>query len=314
MITAINIENDKIKKAKLDDFKSAKNITWIDVLEPTEKEIETISRITRFPLDEIKMALDEEERPRIVEMFNHTLVIFRAPFKEHGETSTTSLSIFFSDYNIITMHKHNIEAIERIKALPDGVKKNMLQNTSYFLYRLLDEITNTYFKIIDRIDDDIDYLENKVFHNPEKRTVKDIFETKKTLIYFHKAFTADREVVVQIEKEYVHTIKKKYVRQFRNLYNDLTQLIDMEGTYRDIITGILDLYLSSISNNLTTIMKKLTAYGSLILVPTLITGIYGMNFRMMPELYWKYGYLFALGLMVVSVFLLWIFFRRKNWF
>lgn len=313
MITAIKIQNNKLSKATLNDFKS-KNIAWLDVLNPSKEEIKHISKITKFPLDEIEMALDEEERPRIVEMFDHTLLIFRAPFEEHGKTSTTSIAIFFSEYNIITMHRHEIKAIERINKLSSDVKKNMLQDTSYFLYRLLDEIINTYFSIMDKVEDDIDYLEDKVFHNPEHRAVKDIFEIKKTLIYFHKAFAAGREVIVEIEKEYIHRIKKKYVRQFRNLYNDLTQLIDMEGTYRDVITGILDLYLSSISNNLNVIMKKLTAYASLILVPTLISGIYGMNFRWMPELYWQYGYFFALGLMLLSVTLLYIFFKRKEWF
>jgi len=102
------------------------------------------------------------------------------------------------------------------------------------------------------------------------------------------------------------------------LYNDVTQLIDMEGTYRDILTGTLDIYLSSISNNLNQVMKTLTIVASFVLIPTLISGIYGMNFSKaspynMPELYWQYGYFFALGLMLFSIIFTYIFFRKKGW-
>ncbi|NQV08669.1 magnesium/cobalt transporter CorA [Candidatus Woesearchaeota archaeon] len=313
MIKTITLQKKQLIKSSIKDFRSSKNITWIDVLNPSEKEINEISEITRFPIDEIEMALDEDERPRIVELYNHALLIVRVPYKDHKETLTTSLSIFFSEHNIITMHKHKIESIEKINDFSEKIKKDMLKDTTYFLYRLLAEITNNYFRLMDNVEEKIDYLENKVFHSPENRTVKEIFEIKKMLIYFHKAFASDREILVELEKGYISSIKKTYMRQFRYVYNDLTQLIDMGGTYRDVITGVLDLYLSSTSHSLNIIMKKMTAYASLILVPTLISGIYGMNFRWMPELYWKYGYFFALGLMVFFVVIMYIYFKKKDW-
>ena len=102
------------------------------------------------------------------------------------------------------------------------------------------------------------------------------------------------------------------------MYNDVTQLIDTEGTYRDILTGTLDVYLSSVSNNLGQVMKTLTVISAFVLIPTLITGIYGMNFSKasqynMPELYWQYGYFFALGLMLISMIVAFVFFKRKGW-
>ena len=133
-----------------------------------------------------------------------------------------------------------------------------------------------------------------------------------------KALAANREVISSIEKEYVSNIDKKNIKRFRTLYNDVTQLIDTEGTYRDILTGILDVYLSSVSNNLNKVMKTLTIGASFILIPTLIASIYGMNFNTaspynMPELLWNYGYFFALGSMVLSVSITYIFFKRKGW-
>ena len=168
------------------------------------------------------------------------------------------------------------------------------------------------------MDDRIDVIEDKVIEKPDKTTVKSIFTIKKTLIYFHKALTANREVISAIEKEYVANIDKKNIKRFRALYNDVTQLIDTEGTYRDILTGTLDVYLSSVSNNLGQVMKTLTVISAFVLIPTLISGIYGMNFNNasqynMPELYWQYGYFFALGLMLISMIVAYVFFRKKGW-
>ena len=112
-------------------------------------------------------------------------------------------------------------------------------------------------------------------------------------------------------------IDKKNIKRFRSLYNDITQLIDTEGTYRDIMTGTLEIYLSSVSNNLNQVMKTLTIVASFILLPTLIAGIYGMNFHFMPEINTqfgqKYGYYFALFLMAFSILLMYFYFRRKGW-
>jgi magnesium transporter len=177
----------------------------------------------------------------------------------------------------------------------------------------LDEILNIYFEVLDDIENRIDQIEDKVVKTPKIDIVEKIFETKKTLIYFTKTMGANREVSASVEKEYLSEIDKKRARQFRTLYNDTVQLVDMSSTYRDILTGTLDTYLSSISNNLNKIMKTLTVGASFILIPTLIASIYGMNFRAMPELYWKYGYIFSFGLMILSVSATYIFFKKKKW-
>ena len=121
----------------------------------------------------------------------------------------------------------------------------------------------------------IDKIEDEVIKNPSKNLMVDIMHTKRALIYFSKDLVGNREVVAGIEKEYVLHIEKKIIKQFRNIYNDVVQLIDMVSTYRDILTGAMEIYISSISNNLNTIMKTLTIISAFVLIPTLISGIYG---------------------------------------
>jgi magnesium transporter len=171
-----------------------------------------------------------------------------------------------------------------------------------------------YFSILDHVEKDIDKLENIVFHNPEKKIVKKIFSLKKTLIFFHKALSANREVLFNIENELTEKIPTSQIKNFRYVYQDTTQLIDMVATYRDILTGALDIYLSSMSHNLNKIMKKMAAFGSLVLVPTFITGLYGMNFKFMPEIGWEKGYLFAWLLIISSILFLYNYFRKNEWF
>jgi magnesium transporter len=144
--------------------------------------------------------------------------------------------------------------------------------------------------------------------------VQAIFRLKRTLVYFHKAMIANRDVLMSLQKEYGKKVRNDVQRRLIHLYYDVAQLLDMIATYRDILTGSLDIYLTAVNNNMNKVMKKMAAYGTIVLVPTFIVGMYGMNFDVMPEIHWKYGYLFALGLILSSVILLVWYFKRNEWF
>jgi magnesium transporter len=141
------------------------------------------------------------------------------------------------------------------------------------------------------------------------------------LIHIHKALIANRDVISAIEKRYLEEFKDEDLRSFRDLYHDTAQLIDLVSTSRDVLTSILDMYLSSVSNNMNKVVKTLTALSAFVLIPTLIASIYGMNFHggdgahpwNMPELYWQHGYLFALGLIALSFIGTFIYFKKKDW-
>jgi magnesium transporter len=320
MLRVYKFQKGGVKSGSLDDLGSASKC-WADCINPTKKELKSISEKAKISLSELKNVLDAEERPKVDDLENYSLIIVRAPWVEHDGVLTTPVSIFISKNknNVITITLKEVSSVKKITQLIAAKKIDIYEKgMSFFTYRLLDEILNRYFLILDMLEEKIDKIEDHVIEKPDKITVKSIFSMKKTLIYFHKALTANREVISAIEKEYVANIDKKNTKRFRALYNDVTQLIDTEGTYRDILTGTLDIYLSSVSNNLNQIMKTLTIGASFILIPTLISGIYGMNFANnspwnMPELYWKYGYFFALGFMVVSVAASYIFFKKKGW-
>jgi len=320
MLRVYKFQKGGVKAGSLDDLSSTSKC-WAECINPTKKELKSISEKAKISLNELKKVLDEEERPKVSDLENYSVIIVRTPWIHEDEILTTPVSIFISKNknNVITITLKEVNSIKNIKQYIAIKKFDIYEKgISFFTYRLLDEVLDTYFSILDNLEEKIDYIEDRVVEKPDKMTVEHIFSVKKTLIFFQRSLTANREVITAIEKEYVVNIDKKNIKRFGALYNDVTQLIEMVGTYRDILTGTLDIYLSSTSNNLNQVMKTLTIVASFVLIPTLISGIYGMNFSRnspynMPELYWQYGYFFALGLMLFSVIATYVFFRRKGW-
>ena len=316
MIKVLNYKKDTIKKGKLSDISHAKEFTWVDVFNPTKDELKELSNTSKIPLPDLNITLEEDQRPKVIDIEGpFSLIIFGTASFETDEITTTPIFIYVSKQHncVITVRIKDTRSIKKLEKAVETKSSLFQKGSGYFVYRLLDEILNIYFEVLDDIENRIDKIEDSVVKTPKIEIVEKIFETKKTLIYFTKTMSANREVIASIEKEYLTEIDKKMARQFRTLYNDTVQLVDMSTTYRDILTGTLDTYLSSVSMNLNQIMKTLTVGASFILIPTLIASIYGMNFRIMPELDWKYGYLFSIGLMIVSVSLMLLFFKRKRW-
>jgi len=316
MLKVLDYKKGKISKGKLSDIAYPKTFTWADVFEPTKKELKQISEISKIPISDLKITLEEEQRPKVIDIEGpFSLIIFGTASFEKEEISTTPIFIYVSKQHncVITIRNRETKSIKKLEKLIMTKSSLFERGSGYFVYRLLDEILNIYFEVLDDIENRIDQIEDIVVKTPDIHVVEKIFETKKTLIYFTKTMAANREVIASIEKEYLTEIDKAGAKRFRTLYNDTVQLVDMSATYRDILTGTLDTYLSSVSNNLNKIMKTLTVGASFVLIPTLIASIYGMNFRFMPELNWKYGYVFSFGLMIFSVLGTYFFFKIKKW-
>ena len=287
----------------------------VDCTNPYREELRSISKVFNISLSQLETALDPRERPTIDNYETYTRITISSPIGIINISKTISISFFISDKFIIILKKKHISAFDKMKAIPlkdfdDLFSKNISQIFHFYLSHVL----NDYFEVLDHLEDDINKIETKLFKNfDDKTTIKKIFEVRKTLIYFHKSLIANREVFLQIDKETVRQIKKADIRKYRNLYFDVNQLIDMVGTYREILTGSMDIYMTAVSNNLNEVMKRLTVYASYVMVPTFISGVYGMNFRFMPEIGWEYGYFFALFLMVFSVLTIRHSFKKKGW-
>lgn len=314
MLRVLQFDGDNVREISMEDMDFHKQ-KWLDCHDLTKEEFKDVKDLLKLPENELARAMDENERPSITELEHFSMVIFKGPFKVGHTFRTSSFTMLVSNNLLITFRRRELKGLEKVWDLEDhGREKIFKKGTSYIAYQILEKVMDDYFEILDDIEKEINAIEKDVFDKADKQTVINIFGMRKTLIYFHKSLATNRDVISSVDKEYAEMIDEHQIKNFRYVYDDIVQLIDMVATYRDILTGSLDIYLSSVSNNLNKIIKRMTAFGSIILVPTFITGLYGMNFKSMPEIYWPYGYLFAWGTIVLSVVILVVIFKKKDWF
>ncbi len=183
----------------------------------------------------------------------------------------------------------------------------------YLAYSILDAVVDDYYVVLERIGDRIEELEEELMRSPTPATLHAVYALKREVISLRKSVWPLRELIggLQRERDLVRESTQVYLR---DLYDHAVQVLDTVETYRDILAGMLDIYLSSVSNRMNEVMKVLTVIATIFIPLTFIAGVYGMNFEHMPELSWRYGYALIWGVMIAVGLGMLAFFRRRNWF
>jgi len=199
---------------------------------------------------------------------------------------------------------------ERLK---NGQGRLRNQGADFLAYSLMDVVVDNYFLVLEQVADSIEAIEEEVMRTPSQRTLAEIYRLKRELLFIHKAIWPLREVVSSMLRRESPLVKEQTRIYMRDIYDHTVQVIETLETLRDMLSGMLDIYLSSVSNRLNGIMKVLTIIATIFMPLTFIVGLYGMNFKHMPELESPWGYPAVLLLMVAVTVGMLIFFRRKNW-
>lgn len=317
MITVLQKKGKKVVELKLEELKKQAIRTnaavWIDAQNPTGEELHALSDILGFPYSELREHTTKYERPRRFEFEKYSMLVLAVPINEKGITRTSVSFFIHPKNNILTIRTRPVEAIEYLKKELLEKETDYIESPVKLLCRLMERIVDDYFQQQDEFQEVADNIETAVLHKPDNTHIEQLFKLKKQLLFSHKALVANREVIRDVENGRIAKLTTKEVYEFRDVYNDVVQLIDANETLRDIVTGVIDIYISSISNQLNKVMKKLTVMASYVLIPTLIASIYGMNFRFMPEIPWKWGYPFSIGLMIFSILVMYIYFKKVKW-
>ncbi len=184
----------------------------------------------------------------------------------------------------------------------------------FLLWALFDVIVDRYFEVTDGFDDRLDEIEAVVFSDePPPAIPRNIFTVRSDLTTLRRAAAPMREVVNAVIRREIDFVDEVAIVHFHDVYDRVLRVGDLVEAQRDLLTGLLEANLAVTSNQLNQVMKKMTSWGAILIVATLIAGIYGMNFRHMPELHWQYGYVMALGLMGISTFALYRMFKKRDW-
>jgi magnesium transporter len=317
-------EGEFIKKENVDlqDLKSLEfkpeYTYWINVvgLQETDK-IQKIGEIFNLHSLTVEDIVNVEERPKIEEFDDYLFLIIKEILFD-DETLSLDLkhvSVVLKENVLITFKEEKTGIFDYlIKRIEKASGKIRKRKSDYLCFAVMDLIIDHYFAVFEKLGEILEDMEDKVLENPDKELIGKINHLKKQLIFVRKNVWPLREIINQIIKSEFKFIEEPTKIYFRDAYDHTIQIVDTVESYRDILSGILDVYLSSLSNKMNEIMKTLSIIGTIFIPLTFIAGNYGMNFKYMPELQWHYGYFAVLfSYLIISGGLI-IFFKKRKWF
>ncbi len=298
-------------------FKDKSTVTWINIEGLHQSEI-IQSLGDCFGLHPLVMEdiLNTDQRPKVEDYKDYLYIVLKMLHNAKGTEIVTEQISLILHPNFVISFQEGIEGDvfssirERLRA---GKGRIRGMGADYLAYSLIDAIVDNYFAILEGIGEKIEVLEEELVTNPRKETLHRIHELKREMIFLRKAVWPLREVISVLERGESPLIKNTTVVYLRDVYDHTIQVIDTIETSRDMLSGMLDIYLSSISNRMNEIMKFLTIIGTIFIPLTFIVGIYGMNFEFMPEVRWRYGYFAVMAFMfAIGIFML-FYFKKKKW-
>lgn len=320
-----NVEEKEIKSIEeCFSFKDTPTVTWINVdgihnLEIIQKLGEHFSFHPLILEDIVNTA----QRPKLEDFESYIFIVLKMLYlcEKRGEIKSEQVSLILGSNFVISFQEKEGDIFnpirERIRNARGRIRK---LGADYLVYSLLDVIVDNYFIILEEIGEQIEGAEEKLITAPTPQTIQTIHNLKRNLIFLRKAVWPLREVVNTLERGESKLIKKPTHIFLRDIYDHTFQVIDTIETFRDTVSGLLDIYLSSVSNRMNEVMKVLTIIATIFIPLTFIAGIYGMNFNPavspfnMPELNWRYGYIFAWAIMLITALGMIVYFKRKKWF
>lgn len=290
-------------------------IKWIDVNEHSMDFVNELGkRLGVHPLL-IEDIQNTEQRPRIEEFDGYIFIIIKMlELTKEFEVSEEQVSLVIMEDTVVSFQEKPGDVFDIVRERlrnSKGVIRKM--GTDYLAYNLLDAVVDNYFLILEKLGDKIEDLEDELVTNPTMETLQQIYGVKRQMIVLRRSVWPLREVVSFMEHCDTPLIKPSTGIYLRDLYDHTIQIMDAIETNRDLLSGMLDIYLTSISNRMNEIMKVLTVVGTIFIPLTFIAGLYGMNFRYMPELDQWWGYPLTLLIMLATAAYMIHYFRKKRW-
>ena len=298
-------------------YRKKGTVTWVNV-EGLKNiaHIDAVGQIFKIHSLVLEDILNTHQRPKIEEYDDYLYIVLKMLSLEDDGFSVAyeQVSILLLDNFILTFKEKKddvfLPIISRIKN-GKGRLRNM--GPDYLTYRIMDTIVDMNFFLLDSLDEIVDGVEDELLANPTRETLVTIQRTKRELINIRRSILPLRELLASILRSETELINEKTYVFFRDIYDHVIHITEAIESYRDILSGLLDIYISSVSNKMNEVMKVLTIFASIFIPLTFITGIYGMNFDYIPELQWKWAYAVLWVLFIGIALVLLIYFKKKKW-
>jgi magnesium transporter len=319
--------------SQIQELRETTDTVWIDACQPSDAEeallfaLQPVHPLTREDMTrERRDPRHQPHLPKVEEFSDYLFVVVnplhplvgaagdRSPDAPANGLIVTQLSAVLTHTRLTTHHLEPLDAITELRARLERHVEHGQRGPDYLFHLVLDAMVDEYAPVLDRVTDALESLETQVLMRPERSMIKRLLRLKRHIIGLRKTLVHEREVLARLSRGEFSMIDARETVYYRNVYDHLVRFNELIEGARDMASDLMESHLSSTSNRLNEIMKVLTMISTIVLPMTLVAGIYGMNFDFMPELHWRLGYGWALGLMLLSGLLPLAYFKWRKWF
>lgn len=298
-------------------LKDKSTITWLNICGLHDlkvmEEIGNAFGIHPLVLEDI---LNVDQRSKMEDFENYVFVVMKMAYRETATSDfrIEQVSLILTPQCVITFQESEGDVFENIRKRIRESKGRMRKlGSDYLAYAIIDAVVDGYFEVLDGIAERTETLEDMLVSNPTPETLHELYRLKRDMILIRRAARPLREVIASLDRDDVNLISEGTQIYLKDVYDHTIQVIDNVESLRDMIAGMLDIYLSSVSNKMNEIMKVLTMIATIFIPLSFLAGVYGMNFSHMPELGWEFAYpLLLLGMAALATTMI-LYFRLKKW-
>ena len=286
---------------------------WLHFDTPTEEELGFLKENFAIHHLTIEDIVNQNQRPKI-EPFENYVYLAIHPLRREAkwEIEPSELDLLLGRGWIVSVHYGPLPGLIDNSQLHERIPAALARGADFLLYTLVDLVVDSYFPIMDNVEDEIDSLEDRLLLRAHAGDMNRLLSLKRSIVHIRRAVTPQREVLNQLTRHDFPFVRPENLVYFRDVYDHLIRIAEELDSLRDILSSVLEIHLASTSNQLNATMKRLTAYGTIFIAITAIAGIYGMNFQFMPELEWRYGYFVVLGVMAAISLGLYFYFKKRG--
>lgn len=290
-------------------------IMWVDMTAPSDEESFVLTHDFKFHPLAIEDVISEVPRPKLDDYGEYLFLVFQlADYmgKEKG-LKISEVDFFLTKNCLVTVHFDDHPVFDNLYVRAKKDDRLFMRGADFLFHAVLDGVVDNYTATLDLLEFEVDAVEDDVFEEPEEETVKTIFSIRRVIHQLKRIAHPQSEVLSLIIREEYPLISERSSLYLSDILDHMQRINDTADSHRDTLISALEVYFSSVSTRTNEIIKVLTIFTAILMPPTFLVGLYGMNFKYMPEFNWKYGYAFFWVLVIIITVLLLFFFKKKKW-
>jgi magnesium transporter len=299
------------------ECRDSKGVVWINIDGIHDiSVVEAVGKIFGIHSLVQEDIVNTNQRPKVEEYDSYLFAIVKMLYEEQNTDALQSeqVSIILTPKIVLSFQEREGDVFNPVRErLRTGKGIVRQRGSDYLAYCLIDAIVDHYFQIMETLEDRIHPLEEEIVHDPQPQVLQRVHGLKNDLVFLRRSLWPLREMLARLYREQLPPIQDNTRPFIRDVHDHTIQVIEILESFQEITSGMMDVYMSSISNRMNNIMKVLTIIATIFIPLTFIAGVYGMNFQHMPELAWRWGYPAVLGIMVLVFVGMLIFFRHRKW-